>query len=35
MLRLHDWVRTRRRRILAVIVGAAGALLVATGMGGV
>lgn len=33
MLHLHNWVRPRRRRILAVIVAMAGVLLVATGMG--
>ncbi|MEZ0366470.1 GAP family protein [Mycobacterium sp. pUA109] len=32
MLRLHDWVRSRRRRILSVVVAVAGAMLVATGL---
>ncbi|OBI12855.1 GAP family protein [Mycobacterium sp. E2497] len=32
MLRLHDWVRPRRRRIVAIIVTAVGVLLVANGM---
>jgi Sap, sulfolipid-1-addressing protein len=35
MLQLHDWVRTRRRRIIAVIVGAAGIFFVATGIGNI
>jgi hypothetical protein len=33
MLQLHDWVRTRRRRILAVMLAVAGVILVATGVG--
>jgi hypothetical protein len=35
MLQLHDWVRTRRRRIIGVIVGAAGIFFVATGIGNI
>ena len=31
MLQVHDWVRTRRRRILAVMLAVAGVMLVATG----
>jgi Sap, sulfolipid-1-addressing protein len=33
ILQLHNWIRFRRRRILAVLVAVAGGLLVATGMG--
>lgn len=33
MLQLHNWVRIRRRQILAIIVALAGAFLVATAMG--
>ncbi|MGH3633799.1 MAG: GAP family protein [Mycobacterium sp.] len=33
MLRLHDWVRPRRWRILAIIVAGEAALMVATGLG--
>lgn len=33
MLQLHDWLRTRRRRILAVMLAVAGIMLVATGVG--
>jgi hypothetical protein len=33
MLQLRDWLRARRRRILAVIVAVLGVVLVATGMG--
>jgi hypothetical protein len=33
MLQLHDWVRTRRRRILALMLAVAGVMLVATGVG--
>jgi Sap-like sulfolipid-1-addressing protein len=35
MLQLHDWVRARRRRILAVVVAVVGVMLVATGMSSV
>jgi hypothetical protein len=31
MLQVHDWLRTRRRRILAVMLAVAGVMLVATG----
>jgi hypothetical protein len=31
MLQVHDWVRTHRRRILAVMLAVAGVMLVATG----
>jgi hypothetical protein len=33
VLQLHNWARARRRQILAVIVGVAGLILVATGIG--
>jgi hypothetical protein len=33
MLQLHDWVRARRRRILATIIAFVGVYLVTTGMG--
>jgi hypothetical protein len=33
MLQLHDWMRTRRRRILAAMLAMAGVMLVATGVG--
>ena len=33
MLQLHDWVRTRRRRIFATMLAAVGVMLVATGVG--
>jgi len=33
MLRLHDWARPRRWRILAIIVAAEAVLMVATGLG--
>lgn len=33
MLRLHDWVRPRRWRILATVVAAEAVLMVATGLG--
>jgi hypothetical protein len=35
MQRVHNWVRTRRRRVLAVIIAVVGAYLVTTGVGGV
>jgi hypothetical protein len=35
LLRLHEWIRTRRQPVFAVVVGACGALLVVTGMGNV
>jgi hypothetical protein len=33
MLRLHDWVRPRRWRILAIIVAVEAVFMVATGLG--
>lgn len=33
MLQLHNWVRTRRRRIFAVILAVSGVMLLATGVG--
>jgi hypothetical protein len=33
MLRLHDWIRSRRQPIVAGVVGACGVLLVVAGMG--
>jgi hypothetical protein len=35
MQRVHNWVRTRRRRVLAVIIAVVGAYLVTTGVGSV
>jgi LPXTG-motif cell wall-anchored protein len=35
MLRIHDWVIVRRRRLTAVIVGAIGALLFVNGVSGI
>ena len=32
MVQLHDWMRTRRRRIVAVMVAVSGIVLVATGV---
>jgi hypothetical protein len=32
VLRLHDWISTRRQAITAVVVGAFGVLLVVTGI---
>jgi hypothetical protein len=34
MLQLHDWMRTRRRRILAAMLAFIGVMLVTTGVGG-
>ena len=35
MLQLHNWLQTRRRQTVAVIVAVAGILLVTTGMSSV
>jgi hypothetical protein len=35
MLQLHDWIRARRRPILACVVAATGVFLVATGVGNI
>ena len=33
VVRLHDWINTRRQAILAVVIGTVGVLLAVTGMG--